>query len=393
LSNAVLGAVQTLKTSLESAKASEAALDEAMRIQEASALDLSKLAIQYNVLTREVESDRALYEAVVKGMKQASLTKETRPSGIIRVVQPAYTPEQPVPSRKRPILVLSGVAGLALGVLLAMLLGFTSNSIKTVDEAEALLGLPVLAVVPQLREVRKSHDPLVLVNSPRSEGAEAFRTLRTSLATPTGGQEKRVFLFVSAMPGEGKTFCSSNYAASLAQLALKTLLIDADLRKPAVESSLLGQDSDHVGITDYLAGRSTLEEVVRPTKIENLFFISGGTTAPSPAELLAKDGLDALLGKALQHYDRVVLDSAPINAVSDTLLVLKNVQSVCLVVRAAHTSRRYVLRCVQQLLNARAPLSGIVLNRMPRRGGHGYGAYYDYGYHGEYGKRGVYGAR
>lgn len=388
LSNAVLGAIQTLKTSLESARASEAALDEALRIQEASALDLSKLSIQYNVLTREVESDRALYEAVVKGMKQASLTKETRPNGIIRVVQPAYTPDQPVPSRKRPILALSGVAGLALGVLLAMLLGFASNSFKTVDEAETVLGLPVLTVVPQLREVSKSRDPMVLVNRPRSEGAEAFRTLRTSLATPNGGQEKRVFLFVSAMPGEGKTFCSINYAVSLAQLGLKTLLIDVDLRKPALESGLLGQDSDHVGITDHLAGRSTLKEVVRPTKIENLFFISGGTTAPSPAELLAKDGLDALLRNALQVYDRVVLDSAPINAVSDTLLVLKNVQSVCLVVRAARTSRRYVLRCAQLLLNAKAPLSGTILNRMPRRSGLGHGAYYDYGYHGKYGKKG-----
>jgi polysaccharide biosynthesis transport protein len=274
-----------------------------------------------------------------------------------------------------------------------MVLGFINTSIETVDEAETLLGLPVVAVVPQLREVRKFHDPLVLVNSPKSEGAEAFRTLRTSFVAPNRREEDRVFLFVSAMPGEGKTFCSINYAASLAQIGLKTLLIDVDLRKPAVESGLLGEDSDHVGITDHLAGRSKLEEVIRPTKIENLFFISGGTTAPSPAELLAKDGLDTLIGNALRNYDRVVLDSAPINAVSDTLLVLKSVQSVCLVVRAARTSRRYVLRCVQLLLNAKAPLSGTVLNRMPRRRGFGRGAYYDYGYHGKYGKKGVYGMR
>jgi capsular exopolysaccharide synthesis family protein len=288
---------------------------------------------------------------------------------------------------------LSGVAGLALGVLAAMLLGFASNSFKTVDEAETLLGLPVLAVVPQLREVKKSHDPLVLVNSPRSEGAEAFRTLRTSLATPGRMEDNRVFLFVSAMPGEGKTFCSINYAASLAQLGLKTLLIDADMRKPAVESGLLGQDSDQVGITDYLTGQNKLEEVVRPTKVENLFFISGGATAASPAELLAKDGLEALIKDALQHYDRVVLDSAPINAVSDTLLMLKSVQTVCLVVHVARTSRRYVLRCVQLLLSAKAPLSGTVLNRTPRRLGLSYGGYYDYRYHGKYGKKGVYGAR
>jgi polysaccharide biosynthesis transport protein len=393
ITNAVLKAVQTLRASLDSARAAEAALDQAMQTQEAAVLELSKLAIRYSVLAREVESDRALYDAVLKGMKEASISKETQQTGVIRVVQPAYTPELPVSPRKLVIMAMCGMGGLLLGVLIIVGLGFINTSINTVDEAETLLGLPVLAVVPQLREVRKSHDPLVLVNSPRSEGAEAFRTLRTSLSSPGRVEDTRVFLFVSALPSEGKTFCSINYAASLAQLGLKTLLIDADLRKPAVESGLLGRDSDHVGITDYLAGQNKLQEVVRPTKVEKLFFISGGTTAANPAELLAKDDLAALIKDALQHYDRVVLDSAPINAVSDTLLMLKSVQTVCLVVRAARTSSRHVLRSVQTLLNAKAPLSGTILNRVPRHRGLSYGAYYDYRYHGKYGKEGVYGTR
>jgi succinoglycan biosynthesis transport protein ExoP len=391
--NAVLKAVQSLKASLDSARAAEDALDQAMQTQEASALELSKLSIKYSVLAREVESDRALYDAVLKGMKEASITKETRQTGIIHVVQPAARPEVPVSSKKRVILIMSGLSGLILGVLIVMALGFTDTSIKTVDEAETLLGLPVLAVVPVLGEVRKSHDPLVLVNHPRSEGAEAFRTLRTSLSDSGRAAESQVFLFVSAMPGEGKTFCSLNYAASLAQLGLKTLLIDADLRNPSVESSLLGQDSHQLGITDYLTGQNRLLEVCRPTKVENLFFLAGGTIAASPAELLAKAGLELLIKDALQHYDRVVLDSAPINAVSDTFQMLKSVHTVCLVVRAAHTSSRYVLRCVQLLLSAKAPLSGAVLNRTPRHRGLGYGGYYDYRYHGQYGKEGVYGSR
>lgn len=393
LTNTVLNAVQNLKASLDSARAAEAALDQALQSQEASALELSKLSIRYSVLAREVESDRALYDAVLKGMKEASITKETQLTGIVRLTQPAYTPELPVSPKKLVIMAMSGVSGLILGVLIIMALGFTDTSIKTVDEAETLLGLPALAVVPQVREVKKSHDPLVLLNSPRSEGAEAFRTLRTSLPPPGHVADSRAFLFVSAMPAEGKTFCSINYAASLAQLGLKTLLIDADMRSPAVETALLGQDSRHLGITDYLADHSKLPEVVQPTRVENLFFISGGTTARNPAELLTIDGLDGLIKDALQHYDRVVLDSAPVNAVSDTLLMLKSVHAVCLVVRAAHTSRRYVLRCVQVLLSAKAPLSGAVLNRMPRHRGLSYGAYYDYHYHGKYGKEDVYGAR
>jgi capsular exopolysaccharide synthesis family protein len=260
-----------------------------------------------------------------------------------------------------------------------------------VDEAEAILGLSVFSVVPNIRELKHAQTPLVVVEQARSEGAEAFRTLRTSLSTLGRAEERRVFLFTSAMPAEGKTFCSVNYAASLAQLGRKTLIIDADLRRPCIEASLLGQENGNAGLTDYLTGEKTLDQVVQSTKVENLFFISGGSTAANPAELLAKDGLSSLIQNALQHYDRVVLDSAPINAVSDTLLMLKSVHTVCLVVRAAHTSSRYVFRCVQLLQSAEASLSGIILNRMPRRRRSGYGAYYDYQHHGKYGKEGVYG--
>jgi polysaccharide biosynthesis transport protein len=392
ITNAVLNAVSTLKATLDSAKAGEAALNEAMQTQEAAALELSKLSIQYGVLAREVESDRMLYDAVLKGMKEASVTKETQQTGIISVVQPAYMPELPVSPRKTAIMAMSGIGGLFLGLLIVMGLRVTDTSIKTVDEAEALLGLSVVSVVPNMSDL-KNQRPLIVVEKARSQGAEAFRTLRTSLSTLGRAEERRVSLFTSALPSEGKTLCALNYSASLALLGQRTLLIDADMRCPAIETALLGNGGGTPGLTDYLAGQKKLEQVVRPTKVENLFFMSGGPVATNPAELVAKDGLSGLIQEALRHYDRVVLDSAPISAVSDTLLILKSVQSVCLVVRAARTSSRYVLRCVQLLQGAEAPLAGIVLNRMPGRRRLGYGAYYDYHYHGKYGKEGVYAPR
>ena len=387
ITNAVLNAVSGLKASLESAKAAETALNEAMQTQEAASLELSKLSIQYSVLAREVESDRALYDAVLKGMKEASVTKETEQTGVIRLVQPAYTPELPVSPKKAAVMAMSGLGGLFLGLLIVMGLRVTDTSIKTVDEAEVLLGLSVVSVVPNVQHLNNGASRLIVVEQAMSQGAEAFRTLRTSLSTLGRAEERRVFLFASALPSEGKTLCSLNYSASLALVGLKTLLIDGDMRKPTVEKVLVGQESDTAGLTDYLTGQKKLEEVVRPTKVANLFFISGGALAPNPAELVTKDGLNGLIQEALKHYDRVVLDSAPITAVSDTLLILKSVQTVCLVVRAAHTSSRYVLRCVQLLQGAEAPLVGVVLNRMPSHRGLGYGAYYDYHYHGKYGKQ------
>ena len=176
---------------------------------------------------------------------------------------------------------------------------------------------------------------------------------------------------------------------------MKTIIIDGDLRRPNVEATLTGKETDAFGVTDFLTGNKSFEEVVQPTRVPNLCIIPGGTTAPNPAELLAKDGLSSLITRALQDYDRVVVDSAPIHAVSDTLLMVKQVQTVCLVIRAAHTSFRSVTRCIQLLQGAAAPVSGMVLNRMPvrRRLGYGYDSgYYDYGYHGKYSKKGVYGA-
>jgi capsular exopolysaccharide synthesis family protein len=391
ITNAVLSTAQTLKASLESAKAAEDALNQAMQAQEASAMELSKLSIQYGVLTREVESDRTLYDAVLKGMKEASVTKETQQTGVVRVVQPAYTPDLPIWPKKIVVMAASGLGGLFLGVLMIMAVGAADSSIKTVDEAERLLGLSVLSAVPQMKEIKKGTRPLVVAEMSRSEGAEAFRTLRAALTTLGDANTRRVFLFTSAMPSEGKTFCSINFSASLAQVGLKTLLIDADMRCPAVETGVEGQSSNTPGLTDYLLGQKSLSEVIRPTKVEGLSYISGGATAANPAELLAKGGMEGLIHTALEQFDRVIIDSAPINAVSDTLLMLKHVQTVCLVIHAARTSSRYVLRCAQLLQGGEAPLAGVILNKMPRRRRAGYNAYYDYSYHGKYEKAGVYG--
>ncbi len=391
----VLRASRTIYANLERSRASEEALTQELRAQEGSALELNKLAIQYSVLAREVESDRALYDSVLKGMKETNVKKEMNPVRV-RVVQPAYRAERPVSPKKAMILAMSGMGGIFAGLVVVLGLGFLDSSIKTVDEAEMILSLPVLSTIFKAKEVKRGKCPLIVLNDAKSSGAESFRTLRTSLSMLGREQDRRVFLFTSSLPQEGKTFCSINYAASLAQLGFKTLLIDGDLRRPTVESYLAGKEGDHPGVTNYLTSQKALSDVVQPTKQEGLFFIAGGSTAPNPAELLAKDGLSALITDALQTYDRVVVDSAPVHAVSDTLLMMKSVQTVCLVIRAAGTPSRSVLRCMQLLNAAGAPLSGVILNLMPVRrsfgyGYYNYGPYYDYNYKGKYSKKGVYG--
>lgn len=386
LRKAVLNVQETARTACESTVATQKALEAAMREQEAVALDLNQQAIQYNVLSREVDSNRALYLSVLNRMKETDVTKDIT-SEKIRVIQPAAVPERPIKPQKLRILLLGLMAGLGGGVLLALLLNAIDASLNTVDDVEAGLGLAVLAAVP--RFAAKSSGRMLQTDSLRSPEAESFRTLRTALSMLGRADERRTFLFTSALPGEGKTLCALNYAASLAQQGLRTLIIDGDLRCPMVENSLQPGKSHASGVTDYLVGTTDFESIVRPADQENLFYIPAGTDAPNPAELLAKTGLGSLIEEACGQFDRVIVDSAPVHAVSDTLLMVKDVHSVCVVVQAHKTPKHVIVRAIQMLKQANAPLAGVVFNRLVRSRSYGYyyGSYYEYSYQGRYGKR------
>jgi len=387
LHKTVLELPETIRSAYESAKVAEAALEQALREQEAAALELSKQAIRYNVLLRDVETDRAMYQAVLSRIKETDVTKEMKPSAV-RVVQPATVPERPAKPRKLQVALLGLFAGLGVGLALTLLLNALDNSLKTVDQTEEYLQLPVLSTIPRFPGSTRQQVKLILDDAADSAEAESFRTLRTALSMLGRKEERRSVLFTSALPAEGKSFCSLHYALSLAQQGLRTLLVDADLRRPAIEKALCQNNERKAGLTDYLAGHKAFNEVIYPTEHPNLHYVPAGTDAPNPAELLAQAGLNGLLEHALATYDRVVLDSAPIHAVSDTLLIAAPVHTVCLVVRAGKTPRHAVRRAAQLLREAEARLGGVILNLMPRRrrgyGYYYYDSYYDYAYRGDY---------
>jgi len=382
----VLNIPQVIRSLYESSKTGEAALENALREQETTAIGLNKQALFYNSLSREVNSDRTLYEAVINRIKETTLTKEIKPSRV-RVIQQAAVPEGPVKPQKAKVIALGVFAGIASGLLLALLLSSLDRSLKTVDETEEYLGVPVLTAIPKFSGVQTDQRKLITDDDAESCESEAFRTLRTALSMLGRKDERRIALFTSAIPSEGKTFCSINHAISLAQQGLRTLIIDCDLRRPMVENTLLNSDKRGSGLTDYLTGQKDFKAVVHPTEVENFFYLPAGSHAPNPAELLAQTGIDGLIDEALLQFDRVIIDSAPVHAVSDTLLVLSRVQTLCLVVRCGRTPRNSVLRAVQMLKEAGAPLAGAILNQIPRsRGKYGYyyDSYYSYGYYGNY---------
>jgi capsular exopolysaccharide synthesis family protein len=288
-------------------------------------------------------------------------------------------PEMPASPRIKLVFALAIFGGLVAGLGISFVLDGANTSIRTADESEQYLALPVLGEIPRLSK-NEINNSIVMADSDRdSAAAEIFRTLRTTLSMLGRETDRKTYLFTSALPDEGKTFASVNYAASLAQQGLRTLLIDMDLRRPMIEELFTGKRSLLPGVTDYFSGHKTFDELcVQHLDIPKLFWIPGGSPVPNPLELLTQSDFHQLLDRALGDYDRVVIDTAPLLPVSDALILAGEVQTVVLVVQSGKTPRKAVQRSVQLLKQADVTIGGILLNLMPLRlsKGHYYSSIY-----------------
>lgn len=353
--------------------------------QETNLLSVTGKSVESNDLQRNLETDRAMYDSILSRMKEVDITKGLTDSPV-RIHERASGAGRIVAS---PVKILgSGLfLGLIFGLGLPIGLHLLDPSIKTVDQAEKITETHVLAAVPKRKGKGRTLDA---VTARDGLIAEAFRSVRTSLAMVSTSRERRSFLFTSALPSEGKTFCSSNFAVTLAQQGFKTLLIDADLRKPTVSQVFFGE-SRKPGLSEVLSRQIEASAAIQPSDIEGLHILTAGGRAPNPSELLAMDTMPALVADALQTYDRVVIDSAPVLAVSDSLLIAPRVDAICLVLRSFATPRKTVSRAIKALAEINCRPAGTILNFLPTGSGSDY--YYSGKYYGSYGSKGVYGAK
>ena len=422
LRQAVMAQPAILRNALDQMKATEASLQGALHDQQGVAVNLNRAAIGYQELARQAETDRALYESVLRQIKDTNLTKDVK-TNAVSVIEHSPLPTSPVSPRPTKTIALGLLAGLAAGLAFVFGADALDRSIKTVDQAESALGLPVFSAVPdttdegpvsRLKQRSKafgSSNYRVVVETPESPAAEAFRNLRAALSLLGPEAERKVSLFTSAVPNEGKSFTSANYSLALAQQGYRVLLIDGDLRRPNMHkifrfpNARNNSDEDSApGVTDCLVGEADIASAARripagefqlvDEDIEltgkiltatggQLSVLAGGRRAPNPAEILAGPFFGQLITEAAKIFDRVVIDSAPVLAVSDTLLMTPHVQTVCIVIRAAKTPRPAVHRAITLLAKSGIRPAGLVLNRLRRSRGVGY--YYYYASHG-YGK-------
>ena len=375
LATAAVAALQTLNSVVEAARSKEHGLEQAVAEAEQNSLALSRLAIEYNILQRDMESNRNLYQAILQRLKETEVSKGIEKNSL-QIIEPAGLPPKPF-KPNRPLLLAGGLlGGLVLGLGLAFLLAQLDHTIKSVDDAERQLGTPLFGVLPFDTQLEKSDRKLALAEHPNSLLAEAFRSLRANVAMTARLPARQVVLVTSAISGEGKTMTACNYALALAQQGMRTVIVDLDLRRPRVGKAF-NLKSESPGISDFLLGQARLEELKQPTALEKLTVIPAGSIVPNPAEQLAGPWLVALLKELRSQYDVVVLDSAPVTTISDTLEFVALADVVLLLVCKRYTPVKAARQAVAILQRSGVRMVGLVLNRVSAKRS---GYYYDYTY-------------
>jgi capsular exopolysaccharide synthesis family protein len=362
---------------------SQAALDQ----EQANALKLRDDLLEYNTRSREFESNRTLYEGLMQRLRTAGVEAGLE-STEIDIIDPAQPPLGPSLKPKNGMIIVNTSIMLVFGIILAFILDSLDTGLSTVSEVENVSGLPSLALIPRGRRIAAVGSNLSTatrnlgtLTSPKSQFAEAFRALRTSLLLSVAGGEPKIILLTSATPSEGKTTVSINLACVLAQSDVRVLLIDADLRRPTVHHrfGLNGK----VGLTSVLTGSMTLEQAVQQIpELPTLDILVSGPVPPFPTEMLASESMRDLLRKARGIYTHIVMDSPPLLSVTDSVVLARDADATVMIVRHGKSSKHMVRRGRDLLVRSGAPLTGIVLNAVDLNSPEYYAYYGYYGYSG-----------
>jgi polysaccharide biosynthesis transport protein len=414
--------VEGLRLAYRTAETKEKQLRSKMGEQRAAALRLKDVAVEYAILAREVDTNRQLYNSVLQRVKETGMVAGVHYSNVFVIdkAKPPWAPSKPVVNKS---LLLGTFLGLMGGVGLAFLREHLDNTLKTPEEAKRYLGLPDLGMVPDFLSLdwrrhasqllprtiaripnnlptdtipRLALAPLLVITAAyralrtailllRAETppqtilftslvvTEAYRTLRTAILLLRAETPPQTILFTSASHREGKTTTVVNTAIAFAQMGVKVLVVDADLRRSRCHALLNAQKGP--GLTEILTGLRNPQELIQPTHTAGLFLLSGGSTPPNPADLVGSKKMQQMLAILQPQYDYILIDSPPVLSISDAVLLSTIVEGVILVVAVQDTPKQLLKEACARLSYARAKMLGAVFNRVDVRKG-AYAYYY-----------------
>ena len=362
LARAVNSAGQALEKSYHVALENETKLQSEVDQARTVAVGVEGVRARFDSLKREAEAARELHATVDKRLRETVLASAVAASSVTWA-EPPFVPEKASKPNKKVLLPVAAFAGMMMGAFLLVGLELNDGRVRDSAAAARATGSPLLASLPPLAAGREGD--MVLLSDPASPTAEAFRRLRAVLLPPPANPGARTVLFASAVPGEGRSLCAMNYAASLAMQGQRTLLLDADMRRPGLSRQHAMESSG--GLGDYLAGKTDPASACFPTSLPNLYLLSSGPMRNDAAELLSGTRFPVLLEDAFRWFDAVVIDSPPALAVSDVLAMARYADRTCMVVRQGASERRNLRKAAELIRSAGGNLVGFVWNELPFR--------------------------
>jgi len=376
--------ISGIESDYETARANMQSLERELQQSKGEYQQISRKETRYNELKREVEVNRQLYSAFLTRFKETSETTGFQAANA-RLMDPAVAPRVPAKPKKKLIVALALVVSAMMGVMLAFLLEALNDGVRNPDDVENKLSQRMIGMLPWVDHNKGERLSLATFFDSEQHGfAESVRTLRTSVVLSHLDKPAKVISVTSSVPGEGKTTVSQNLGFALAQME-KVLLIDADMRRPTVGKEF-NLPPYHPGLSNLIAGSNTLAECIYHDEKSGLHIMPAGSVPPNPQELLSSLRFAKALEVLKDKYDRVVIDTAPAQVVSDALIVSRVADSMLYVVKADSTRQKVINNGIGRLLQVGAKLDGVVLNQVDTSSKSGYyGEYYTYA--GEYAYR------
>lgn len=360
-SKAITGSVEsTAKAAFDSAKAQEERLRARVETSKRSILDVQDQGIRYNILKREVDTNREMYSGLLQRLKEVGVTAMVGTNNV-SVVDKADVPLFPF----RPDVFRGGMTGLLLGLMAGLALAFVveymDDSIKFPDEVERFTGLPLIGVIPKVN-VSKSSPEDQATREPRSALAEAYRSVRTALQFSTSRGAPRTIVVTSCTKNEGKTTSAMALAVALSQMGKRVLIVDGDMRNPTLHRMF---DTDHAsGLSNVLSSDTEPISVTRKTDFPNLYLITAGPLPPNPAELLSGPGLVNLLDPGASHFDHIVIDAPPILGIADAIILCNQVDASLFVIESGKTRKAAIRNAIRRLRQSGTAPLGAILTKL-----------------------------
>lgn len=382
LRQAVDLAAAAIITDYETAKNADAESQAALEQLKQESLASDKEGVAYKILERDFMMSEQLFLKTVERIKETELTNTIEAQNIqVTPLARAVQPREDDYVEPRIVLNLAAgfVLGIGLGLAFAFVVAFIDDRVKSSFDIESVVGLPLLGVIPQLKKMDQADKAQVVTNNADRQVSEAFLTLHSSLRLRNDSKNAQTFLTTSTVPGEGKSFTTTNLALTFAAHGDKVVIVDCDLRKPNIHKSFRRENLK--GVIDVCAGSATIDDVVMRDIAPNLDVIATGGRAKSPTQILNSKNFEIMIAELRKRYDRIFIDTPPLAAVSDALIVLPLANGAIFTIFFNKVRRKAAQHAARKLLESNVPVFGAVLNGLNLAvAGYYYAQYYDKSY-------------